>query len=296
MKLLICIDDTDNLESKGTGSIASEMQGIIGDKGWGQCGLVTRHQLLIHPDVPYTSHNSSMCFSADIQAGNFEELKITLSDYLESESAEGSDPGICIVDLEEIQDQGILMEFGFRAKAEILKKNQAYETARKAGVYLTERGGTGDGVIGALAGVGLRLNGNDGEVKGGIEHLKKGQGYTVEKLLQEDTITEVFTIDLQPISRDQIVTVKWKAKPVLHNGQPVLLVTEGPEGQWLTLDKNEMRKFGDDRANTEACSQFKADVPEELVSDSSQSCFNCVYRRWTANSFLCTIQGKNGGK
>ena len=35
---------------------------------------------------------------------------------------------------------------------------------------LSEHGGTGDGVIGALAGVGLRLSGSDGRIKGKIDH------------------------------------------------------------------------------------------------------------------------------
>ncbi|NLI93380.1 MAG: hypothetical protein GX434_14710 [Peptococcaceae bacterium] len=82
MKLLICIDDTDNLESKGTGEIASEMQAIIQEKGWGTYGFITRHQLILHPDVPYTSHNSSMCFNAEIQKQYFEELKAVLSNHL----------------------------------------------------------------------------------------------------------------------------------------------------------------------------------------------------------------------
>jgi len=295
MKLLICIDDTDNLESKGTGSIASEMQEIIEEKGWGKCGFVTRHQLMLHPDIPYTSHNSSMCFYADIEDEYFEELKTSLPEYLETESAEGSDPGICIADLDRIRHQEELMEFGFRAKCEILKKSQAYLVAASSGVFLVEKGGTGDGVIGALAGVGLRINGNDGEVKGGIEHLKKGQSYTVEQLLKEETITAVYTNELQPLSKEEVVKVKWKAKPLLHNGQPVLMVVAGPDGQWLTMDKSEMRKFGDDRTNTEACNKFIPDVPEELVNENAQSCFNCLYRRWTANSFLCTVKG-NGGR
>ena len=52
---LICVDDTDNLESRGTGSIASEMAGIIESKGWGRCGFISRHQLVLHEAVRYTS-------------------------------------------------------------------------------------------------------------------------------------------------------------------------------------------------------------------------------------------------
>lgn len=35
------------------------------------------------------------------------------------------------------------------------------------------------------------------------------------------------------------------------------------------------------------CSGFKSDVEEELVSDEPVSCYNCRYRRWTSESFVC---------
>jgi len=295
MKLLICIDDTDNLESRGTGSIASEMLEIIEQEGWGKCGFVTRHQFILHPDVPYTSHNSAMCFNAAVGEQYYEELKRRLTEYLRIESAVGSDPGICIADVENINQPDELIKFGFRAKCEVLNKEQAYRLAARAGVLLEEKGGTGDGVIGALAGVGLRLNGNDGEVKGGIGHLSNGMSFSVGQLLKEELITAVCTTDMKPLPGHEIVTIKWKAKPVLYNGRPVLLIVPGAvAGQWLTMDKGEMRQFGAERTNTEACGRFKPDVPEELVSEKMRSCFNCTYRRWTENSFFCTLGGREG--
>ena len=68
MQILISIDDTDNLDSRGTGEIASLIAEAVQQKGWGTTGMVTRHQLLVHPDIPYTSHNSAMCFTAEIGA------------------------------------------------------------------------------------------------------------------------------------------------------------------------------------------------------------------------------------
>ncbi len=60
--LLISIDDTDDADSEGTGEIAEIIaDGLVG-KELAAVGRVTRHQLLIHPDIAYSSHNSSMCF------------------------------------------------------------------------------------------------------------------------------------------------------------------------------------------------------------------------------------------
>jgi len=36
-----------------------------------------------------------------------------------------------------------------------------------------------------------------------------------------------------------------------------------------------------------SCTSFRADVEEEWVTDESRSCYNCRYRRWTADSFVC---------
>ncbi len=40
---------------------------------------------------------------------------------------------------------------------------------------------------------------------------------------------------------------------------------------------------------TRRCMQFKLDNDEdELVTSTEQdSCYNCLYRRWTADSFVC---------
>lgn len=78
MKFYLCIDDTDNLNSIGTGTIAEQILKKIIEKGFGPCSLVTRHQLFIHPDIPYTSHNSSMCFMARPRITVLPQLSIWL--------------------------------------------------------------------------------------------------------------------------------------------------------------------------------------------------------------------------
>jgi len=97
MKVLVCIDDTDNLESKGTGELASEISAAIRSFSWGECQPVSRHQLFVHEAIPYTSHNSAMCFSTELQDENLGRLIEFAANYLARESAEGSDPGLCVV-------------------------------------------------------------------------------------------------------------------------------------------------------------------------------------------------------
>ena len=92
--ILVCIDDTDNIDSRGTGELAAMLADIIEEKKWGTSTPVTRHQLLIHPDIEYTSHNSSMCFEAEIEAEYLADITCFSMDFLLNESAEGSDPGL----------------------------------------------------------------------------------------------------------------------------------------------------------------------------------------------------------
>lgn len=82
MHIVLCIDDTDNIDSRGTGELATLIADAIEEKGWGSCTGITRHQLFIHPDVPYTSHNSSMCFEADIKDDCLKDIIDYSSDFL----------------------------------------------------------------------------------------------------------------------------------------------------------------------------------------------------------------------
>lgn len=38
------------------------------------------------------------------------------------------------------------------------------------------------------------------------------------------------------------------------------------------------------------CPRFKEDDEDELVADEAISCYNCSYRRWTVQSFVCTFK------
>ena len=35
------------------------------------------------------------------------------------------------------------------------------------------------------------------------------------------------------------------------------------------------------------CERFAEDCEEECVADEARSCYNCRYRRWTKESFVC---------
>jgi hypothetical protein len=246
MKVLICIDDTDNLESRGTGDLAEQLSAEIQSRDWGHCEFVTRHQLLVHPDVPYTSHNSSMCFVADIDAQHLPTLTERAQAFLVEESAPGSDPGLAIAVLERICGETALIDFGKRAKQEVVRKQDAYDLAAALGIHLSEHGGTGHGVIGALAGLGLRMSGNDGRIKGWLQIPHSDGVARVADIVTQFNLGGVRTIDGKLLEQDAMVAIGEKPKAVFLAGKPFLMVSPLPEAgtiHWQTSSRRELKQF-----------------------------------------------------
>jgi hypothetical protein len=247
MNVFVCIDDTDSLESRGTGELSDILAREVEKRGWGRCGSTTRHQLFVHPDIPYTSHNSSMCFTATMEEELLPRLTEFASGFLAKESAEGSDPGLCIAVAERLRQPDRLIEFGYRAKKSVLEMKDAYGLAEDLGVHLSSHGGTGQGIIGALAGVGLRLGGNDGRMRGSIELPVVNGLSSVKDILSHPGVDAVRT--MEGISPDDahLVRLVDKVKTVLLGGKLVLLVipdeSETGEAMWRNCTRQQLKGY-----------------------------------------------------
>ena len=220
MSLYISLDDTDTLDSRGTGRLAREIARQFTGSGYKVKG-VSRHQLLVHPDIPFTSHND--CAVIHLENGTdpgqiFERVR----DIMTDDFIEGSDPGLAIARKEDIHP-GII-EFGLRAKQEVLTQEMARDIAQCTGVVLEGLGGTNDGIIGALAGLGLAATGNDGRyvLLGNLRGLSGD--IPVGKLL-ESGIARVCMRSGEEI-KNGTVRVKKFPKPSIRGGKPVLFAEE----------------------------------------------------------------------
>jgi hypothetical protein len=246
MRILVSIDDTDNLESRGTGELASIIAEELEENGWGETSFVTRHQLLVHPDIPYTSHNSAMCFTAELAEGALEKVIAHAGTFLERESAPGSDPGLCIAVIDRVSTDE-LIGFGRKAKEAVLTKEEAYALAGSLGVHLSEHGGTGHGVIGALAGAGLRLGGNDGRLKGSIRLPASCTMASVQTLLTLPEVDKVECLSGGEVREEDLVRfIDDKAKTVMIGGESVMLVAAAEPGSgaaWQTLHRRELKRY-----------------------------------------------------
>ncbi|MEC4727572.1 DNA-binding protein [Shewanella sp. D64] len=241
---LICIDDTDDIGTKGTGEIAEEIACLLSEHKEQRC-WVTRHQLFVHPDIPYTSHNSAMCFQLQSRA-SLDEIKQIAVTHLLAQSAPASDPGLAIIALDCEFDRHALIEFGLATKKEVKTKEQAYELAERLGVDLSEHGGTGQGVIGALAGLGLRLYGQDGRVKGqinlGQEECEAGIDLSVGDLLKQTGMDIVINLEGEVLDLNETVHLSQKIKAVYCRHQFALLVYRH-EQRWCNALKKHLKAY-----------------------------------------------------
>jgi len=254
VRILVSIDDTDTMkmdgvEVRGTGELAGLIKKAIQDQGWGRCAPITRHQLLIHPDIPYTSHNSSMCFEADIESSFLNPVIEYASDFLARESAPDSDPGLCVAVTDRISRPGWLVSFGYMAKNVVLTKQQAYDLAKILGIHLSEHGGTGQGVIGALAGAGLRFSGNDGRLKGKLKIKAENDLISVGDIYSQGKVDMVKCLEEGIIPQDdEMVILGDHIKLIWLYGKavlPVCAVAAEVTGQarWRTYSKSQMKDF-----------------------------------------------------
>ncbi|HPS59489.1 MAG TPA: hypothetical protein PK514_15410 [Spirochaetota bacterium] len=243
MEILVCIDDTDNLESPGTGHLAEILRHDLEELYGAKTERITRHQLYVCDEIPYTSHNSAMCFRARINPQTLDEITRYSQDLLVKNSAEGSDPGLCVAVADRIKNREELIRFGLDATKKVLCKRDAVSLAERMNVHLSEHGGTGGGIIGALAGVGLRISGNNGRFKGWIKIDESQRNMQVDMLCSKFDINEVRSVDGARIPGEGVVILQDKVKTVLIDGKSVLLVKEVNPGVWVNIEKEELRKY-----------------------------------------------------
>lgn len=232
--IYVCVDDTDNLNSRGTGRLARTIAAEL-SKTYTVFG-VTRHQLYVHPDIPFTSHNSCAVIHLDSDDKNgLDDIFETAKNGIYDDFIEGSDPGLSVA--HESQILPSLIAYGKDAKDTVLTQEKARTLAKNLNIRLEGLGGTEDGVIGSMAGLGLAFAGNDGRflLKGNIRELLGTQ--PVEKLIDAG-IDGIYTLDGCPLEEGIVINPENKSvKPCPVNGKAVLFV-EKIDGMFHAVKRN----------------------------------------------------------
>jgi hypothetical protein len=229
--IFIGLDDTDIQGSIGTGRLARMIADQLADD-YAILGVV-RHQLFFDERVPYTAKNSSATIllegtCADIQMPSGLPSTETLSEmaglwarvqtFMRAHFQEGSDPGL-VITCAPVPPE--VVGFGKRAKTTLVTQDEAREIASHHGILLAGLGGTNDGVIGALASVGLAYDGDDGR------YIRIG---TLRDLTVPCAVSDVYEAGVPTVStlsRHRITTgiiTEGRLRPSRRKSAPVLYV------------------------------------------------------------------------
>jgi hypothetical protein len=216
----IGIDDTDNLDSRGTGRLARDIAERLSE----HCTLmgVTRHQLLLDPGVAYTKKNSSAAILLRTGALSRDDLFDIVRDHMMADMQIGSDPGLCVANQVPID----VTAFGLRVKHSIVTQDDARLLAEAHNLYLQGLGGDEGGVIGALAAVGLVSGGQDGRYVQ-VGRVRDLQGLQPVSAVLEAGIASVET--LEGVQIEEGLVRADKLRPARRYGMPVLFIARNGE-------------------------------------------------------------------
>jgi tRNA(Ile2) C34 agmatinyltransferase TiaS len=225
----IGLDDTDTLESRGTGHLARQIAATLAED-YAVLG-VTRHQLLVDPRVPCTKKNSCAAIALDVDGGPaptvlLERVRaLMLADF-----QPGSDPGLCVA----FTAPAAIVEFGRLAQRELVTQEEARALAAGYAVQLVGLGGDEGGVIGALAAVGLAATGDDGRYVQ-VGRSRELDGLQSVQAVLAAGVAAVRTRDGVPVT-EGLVCVD-KLRPARRGGRPVAVVEwVGEHWQPVKLD------------------------------------------------------------
>ncbi len=239
--LLIGIDDTDDPDFHiGTGRLVRNLALHLLKTRPGISGYaVIRHQLLIHPDIPYTSHNSPACLKLEFHDRRSEDLKLwqtEISAYLHQTASPLAHPGLCLMWNSECPES--LYEYGVSAAHRVLTIESARAAIRSHGTILLKKlWGTGQGIIGALSACVLTAQGYCGrflEYNGVLRNITSD--VTAGDLLGKGVVVASINAKAAPVQAEDVIRLDDWPRPRLIGGRPVLFVQKS-EGFLLPFDK-----------------------------------------------------------
>jgi hypothetical protein len=201
--------------------------------------LIVRHQLLEDPRVPCTSKNSAAALLfADQGRLATDDLVVRLRGLLRQRCVAGSDPGLCVAST--VSDS--ITAFAKRCQRQLVTQREARHLAGECGIYLEGLDGTQDGVIGALAAVGLSAEGHDGRVVQLGHWPDDLSGRQPAKMIERRGVM-ILSEDTGMRVRDGLVDVGKHLRPNFRHRRAVLFVRplatpNGGPRLWKTIRRN----------------------------------------------------------
>lgn len=233
MYFLLGIDDTDIPDAHDTAALALSLGENLESRSVAKLVNISCHQLIQNPSVPATKQNVASCLQLEVENNKSREIDLVCREILLRESYPGSNAGYALAAWSQFDHE--LVVWGKTAKMTILSRQDALGLARRCGILTAGILGSGAGIIGALAAIGLRFEGNDGWINW-MPGLNSLYGTFTQVQLAE--YIHFDSIESQHHSRpamDDQILFNHPVKPVLKNGKIVLLVSaekKGANHQW----------------------------------------------------------------
>ena len=232
--IYVGIDDTDMPDTPGTNKLALHLAELL--RAEFETKWIVRHQLLEDPRVPCTNRNGCVSLELAPRGDGSKHSADALIARLRAEILRwipvGSDPGLCVVD----RAPERFIDWGRRVQTELVEQQTALDLARDAGVCLEPLGGTGGGVIGALAAVGLLATWNSGRVihsyrtsSGALDM----RGVMPAEELYELGVEKIISVDDGSTVRSGEVDLVKRLRPNMRRGRMVLFVAASDGGNWV---------------------------------------------------------------
>ena len=234
MRIYLGFDDTDVAGAEvGTGKLVRLFARKLPDgvRLWG----VLRHQLLIDPRIPYTSHNSPACAVVDTELSDAVPLLVERAvAHLAELASPGSDPGLCVARADALLDS--IVEFGLSCTRSVRTQAEARNAAASAGIHLSGHGGTNDGIIGAAAAVGLSHYGWSGRFLEFNRLRDLPDPVSVGDLHARGIVAVPLDRNAEVLPPETPVVTNGWLRPRLWGSQAVLPV-QWEDGRWVALGR-----------------------------------------------------------
>jgi hypothetical protein len=237
-RFVIGIDDTnEDPEGGGTSKLARDWAAAVESERFGTMHGVTRHQLWPSPKVPATGKNRAHAVAIETERSVL-DVEDHVVDFVRAHASPKANPGVGI--LSRHTDMPHALAFGRRAQQELLKLADAERYSAEANVLLRGLGGNRNGMIGALAALGLHAGGKDGLFIDlhGIRAL--AGRVTAGQIRERSELTHIVDEDTgEELDRDDLVDTGDWVRPRMTIDEPVLLVRRSADEKklWLTVDR-----------------------------------------------------------
>jgi len=234
---LLGIDDTDSPTSQDTYALALSLGRQMESLSIARLVNLSCHQLWQYPSVSHTSENIASCLLLDAESDRLREIDLLCRQTLLRESAPGSNAGYALAAWNQFDPDVVV--WGKTCKLTSLNRLDGIALARRCEIAIAGILGNGNGVIGALAAVGLRFEGNDGWIQWmpGLDSLRGV--FTAMELTQRVSIDGIETErHKRPAITDRII-INDRLKPILLDGRiilPVRSAKKGADHDWETYD------------------------------------------------------------